>query len=257
MICLSKVKRPVELTDAVVKKLTDDFKADNKKDVWNKSYIKTALLEMSAGKCCYCECKLGEESKYLEVEHFHPKKLYPDEVVAWENLLPACKRCNNHKGEHDTKQEPIIHPVKDNPKSHLFFKHYRLYHKTKLGEMTKDVIYLNDRPDLVEPRFNIGNKLTDKLEELSERIEEFENLEVAGEKPVVIDRKLKKIVRTLTKLRSEGTRTYEYSATAATILLNEDNYQQIKQWFVNRELWNEEFMQLEEEVEFCALTTND
>jgi len=254
MIRLHKVERPVELTDAVVKKLTAEFKADNKKAVWKKPYIEKALLEMSADKCCYCECKLGEESKYPEVEHFHPKKLYPDEVVAWENLLPSCGRCNRKKGEHDTKQEPIIHPVKDNPKSHLFLKNYRLYPKTKLGEMTKDVIYLNDRPGLVEPRFNIGNKLTEKLEELSERIEDFEKLEVAGETQVVIGRKLKKIVRTLKNLMSEGTRTYEYSATAATILLNEDNYQQIKQWFVNRELWNKEFMQLEEDVEFCALS---
>ncbi|OQW92560.1 MAG: hypothetical protein BWK78_01375 [Thiotrichaceae bacterium IS1] len=258
MIRLLEVERPVELTDAEVKKLTAEFKADNKKAVWKKPYIKTALLEMSADKCCYCECKLGEESKYLEVEHFHPKKLYPDEVVAWENLLPACKRCNGKKHSHDTKQEPIIHPVRDNPQLHLFLKDYRLYDKTKLGDNTITKIVLNDRQCLVNPRFKIGEELIGKLHELLQQTEEFEILEVADKTEkslIVIGRMLNRVVHNLINLMREGTRTYEYSATTATILLNEDSYQQIKQWFIKRKLWNEEFMQLEKDVEFCALST--
>jgi 5-methylcytosine-specific restriction endonuclease McrA len=247
MIRLPTLPRPVELIDKVRKKLTAQYKADHEKTVWDKTYIKAALLEMSAGKCCYCECKLGEESKYLEVEHFHPKTLYPDEVVVWENLLPACKRCNASKRDHDTKEEPIIHPVRDNPQLHLFLKNYRLYHKTKLGQMTIAVIYLNERDRLVTPRFNIGERLIEKLDDLLEMTYKYRS----GQKNSTKD--LSRIVGTLRGLMLEGTRTYEYSATAATILLNEDSYLQIKRWFIKRNLWNEEFMQLEKDVEFCAL----
>jgi hypothetical protein len=38
--------------------------------VWNFDELKEALLWTSYGKCAYCECRLSEESKYVEVEHF-------------------------------------------------------------------------------------------------------------------------------------------------------------------------------------------
>ena len=124
MIQLQALARPIELTDERVQQLTEKYKTDNTA-VWQKDYIKKALLKMSFEKCCFCECRINEESKYLEVEHFHPKSLYPDEVLLWENLLPICKRCNVHKLNHDTKQDPIIHPVKDSPKKHLSIENYR------------------------------------------------------------------------------------------------------------------------------------
>jgi uncharacterized protein (TIGR02646 family) len=115
MIKLQAVAKPLQLTNEKVKQLTAEYK-QSEKAVWKKTYITQTLLLMSFDKCCFCETKLNEESKYLEVEHFHPKSLYPDEVVSWTNLLPICKRCNGKKWNHDTKLEPIIHPVKDNPK---------------------------------------------------------------------------------------------------------------------------------------------
>ena len=39
------------------------------------------MLEMSHGKCSYCECKLGIESKDVTIDHFLPKSENPDEVV--------------------------------------------------------------------------------------------------------------------------------------------------------------------------------
>ena len=93
MIQLQAKPRPPQLTDDLVAQLTADFKA-TQNAVWNKLYIKTALLEISHGKCCYCECNIKEESKYMEVEHFYAKSIYPEEVLDWRFLLPACKRCN-------------------------------------------------------------------------------------------------------------------------------------------------------------------
>lgn len=73
-----------------------------KKVVWNKAYIKNALLEMSDNKCCYCECKIGKGEREMHVEHFKPKSIYPDLVVEWNNLLPSCPHCNKQKSSHDT-----------------------------------------------------------------------------------------------------------------------------------------------------------
>ena len=47
------------------------------------------------GECCgYCEeyCK-------GEVDHYKPKKLFPDLVYVWDNWVYACHTCNNNKGE--------------------------------------------------------------------------------------------------------------------------------------------------------------
>lgn len=97
MIRLYRPNCPQQLTDTVKDELTQEF-INTGKNVWAKTYIKSALLAMSHNKCAYCECKLDEESKYMEVEHFLPKDDYPNQVVDWNNLLPSCKRCNTKKG---------------------------------------------------------------------------------------------------------------------------------------------------------------
>jgi|GEM_PF-2621299 len=45
--------------------------------VWKRPYIKHALLQSSHSECAYCEANTAEESKYMEVEHFHCKKHFP------------------------------------------------------------------------------------------------------------------------------------------------------------------------------------
>lgn len=93
MIPLQRAPKPDYLTDEKVQELTKQYQLDTKKTVWNRSEIKEPLLESSNKKCAYCECILQETDSYSQVEHFHPKSLYPEEVVIWENLLPSCGRC--------------------------------------------------------------------------------------------------------------------------------------------------------------------
>ena len=245
MIQLQAIARPADLTDDIVQQLTAQFQKD-KTEVWNKSYIRGALLKMSFGKCCFCECRINEESKYLEVEHFHPKNTYSDEVVLWENLLPICKRCNVHKGNHDTKQEPIIHPVRNNPKEHLKLNNYRLKAKTQLGKDTITAIALNDNSqNLVQIRFDIGNGIIDSLDCLLELTIGY------CDKPNT--RRKNRIIGQLRTLMSEGTKESSYSATAATIILSASDYIEIKKLFNNCNLWTDEFSQLEQQVQDCAL----
>jgi len=89
--------------------------------------------------------------------------------------------------------------------------------------MTIDVVNLNDRERLVKKRFDIGVKLCDELEDLLEMATEYDN----GKS--------------------------DFSATAATVILHEESYSQIKQLFINLNLWNNELIDLEKEVAFCAL----
>ena len=67
MIKLERGERPKELTDEVCEELKKLYAEDRDKDVWNstkiKKPLKEAMLDMSHGKCSYCECKLGIESK--------------------------------------------------------------------------------------------------------------------------------------------------------------------------------------------------
>ncbi|EON74840.1 hypothetical protein ADIS_4703 [Lunatimonas lonarensis] len=44
-------------------------------------WLKESLLELSYGKCAYCECDLKEEAKYMEVEHFEDKANNPNKVL--------------------------------------------------------------------------------------------------------------------------------------------------------------------------------
>lgn len=244
MIQLQAIEKPAQLTDDVVLQLTQEYK-DNETDVWKKSYITEPLLKMSFGKCCFCETKVNEESKYMEVEHFYPKSLYEDEVAEWVNLLPICKRCNVKKSNHDTKKEPIIHPVYDNPKLHLELRNFRFYKRTELGKCTIEVVYLNDKQRLVDKRYEIGSKINESLEILLQSVQDY------IDNPIT--RRRNKIVGTLKNILLEGTKEYEYSATAATIILTDSNYQEIKQLFESSNLWIPEFSELEKQVEFCAL----
>ncbi len=206
MIKLKYLPKPIELTDQLVADLTTEFK-QTEKAVWQQTFIKEALLKMSFDKCCFCEGNTNEESKYVEIEHFHPKSIYPNEVVLWENLLPICKRCNAKKGDHDTKQEPIINPAKDNPKEHLYLRNYWFYPKTPLGKITIEVIYLNDKHRLKGKRSEVGDLVIEQLHELLEKTREYEsNMSV---------RNRNKIIGKLRNVLIECSPNVEYSATAA------------------------------------------
>jgi len=241
MIQLTPVLRPTDLIDELVQQLTDRFKADKTQRVWNEEFIKTALLQMSSGKCCYCECKINEESKYMEVEHYRCKDIYEDEVLLWSNLLPSCKRCNGSKHNHDTGIEPIIHPVNDDPRNHLELRAYRFYGKTAVGKMTIDVVNLNDRRRLQDKRYQVGSEIKEKLDELEEQLRFF----LEGTRPL---RTRRNILSKLRGIMQQGQPTEEYAATVATEILREDSYHFVKAEITNLGCWDNEFQQLEDKL---------
>lgn len=241
MIQLNAMPRPLTLTDELVQQLTALFKADKTQRVWNKDFIKSPLLKMSSGKCCYCECRIDEESKYMEVEHFRCKDIYEDDVVLWSNLLPSCKRCNVNKADHDTNAEPMVHPVDDDPRNHLELKAYRFYGKTLIGKTTIEVVKLNERERLQLKRFEVGSKIKEALDEVEEQVRDY----LASLRSPY---KRRNILSKLRGIMEQGFPTQEYAATVATEILREDSYYFVKTELMNLGSWDDEFQQLESEL---------
>ena len=249
MVRITRLEKPVELTVTIQAQLTDKFKFDGS-SVWKQHYIERDLLKMSYEKCCYCECKLNEESKYLEVEHFYPKSIYKDQVVNWENLLPSCKRCNGKKSGLNPVTTPIINPSIDNPQLNIYLQGYRFYKITDKGHNTIEELDLNNRKRLVNKRYEIGCEIAEQLEDILEKVKEYHSASTK------INRKKNKLVSNLTELMKEGHRDSQYSAVAATLMLNNDNFKEIKQIMCLEGLWNNELEHSERELYFCSLPTS-
>ncbi|MCP1385734.1 hypothetical protein [Runella salmonicolor] len=250
MIQLEDKPCPVELTEELIAQLTEEYQQTGK-SVWKKEFIAEQLLAMSNGKCCFSECRLEEEGKYPEVEHFAPKSLYPQDVVKWENLLPISSACNKSKGDHDTRKEPIINPRYEDPKEHFYFQGYRFKPKTPKGHLSIEVLNLNDRILWVNKRFEIGDKAVERLEEISKKLQEYDQ-SFSKSTP-----KQNSIVRQLRNLFHEGTPKAEYSAVVASYLLNDDDFQIIKDLMQKNNLWDEEFESLEKQLKFSALDVRE
>lgn len=232
MIKINRCSPPDYLTLNKVLELTDKFKSEHKK-VWGHRDIKNALMSMSHYKCAYCEVKLGECGCYLEVEHFKDKHTYPDDVVNWENLLPSCKHCNTSKSTHDVVNEPIINPCDINPREHLYFQNYRLKGKTDLGNLSIEVLDLNNTKHLVLPRCEVGNKLSERIEELN-RSYSIDN-----------EREKRKLVKTIKAILEECQADSLFSALSASVVLMSDEYSDLKNKMVSDSLWNDELGELE------------
>lgn len=241
MIKLERTSKPVELTATLQATLTEEFKLTGK-SVWNIDFIKKALLGFSNDKCCYCETNIKEESKYLEIEHFHHKESYKDEVLEWENLLPSCKKCNGTKNDHDTITEPIIDPSKINPKDHLTYWRYRIKGKDDLGKITISVLDLNNSDRLVKKRFEIGNAIQAKLEQLNELADDY----ISGAQTST--RRRNRIVNGTKDLMREGLPVSIYSATTAAIILTDTEFIDLKQKLSSLTFWDAELVQLEKDI---------
>ena len=252
MIKLIRPDKPIELTEDVEKELVQEYKSTGK-SVWRKDYITEPLLEMSHSKCCYCETLLGTQARAMEVEHFHCKKFYPEEVVSWMNLLPSCSQCNSNKSIMDTYKTPIIDPSIDEPKDYLYLKHYMIKSKDNTigskGRLTVDRLDLNHRERLVNPRLKIADEMNYKLNDIHEKAV------VLGSRT---DGKLynkSKIINTLRDILKMAQPESEYSAFMATIILTDEDYLETKAILIDKNLWTKELDDLHNSANRIRLDT--
>lgn len=142
--------------------------------------IKSILFQSSLQKCAFCETKPGESGN-IEVEHFSPKSIYPELAFKWENFLPACRKCNERKDDHDTVINPIVNPYDVNPEDIFHYKDIRIaandVHE-EVGERTIRVCGLNS-VRLMKPRADILVSLHSFSQALDEAIKDYEEAETA------------------------------------------------------------------------------
>ncbi len=217
MIKLQRPQPPEELTEEVKKELLEKYES-NGASVWRQPYLIKKLLEMSNSKCAYCECRVNEESKYMEVDHFYPKNKYGHRVIEWGNLLPSCKRCNgSSKRQHDPGEEPIIDPS------------------------------LNDQDKLVIKRKRIGDQLAQDMADLYEEIR-YRIKQLPDDQNFS-----KKVSRKVTAFLRQAIPQSEYAATSVTILLNDANFMKIKRIMQNEGIWTSEHENLYKSAEQIQL----
>jgi len=239
MIRITRPPKPKELTDEVKAALTSEFKA-NGTAVWRKDWIVDTLLSATYNKCAFSEMRLNEEGKYMQVEHFHPKSKYPDEVVEWDNLLPICNVCNSKKWNWDTKQKPLVNPMDDDPKDYFFIRNGRINARSVSDKKATDTIEqynLNNSEQLRPVRCDIEKKIRD---DLADYLNHYD-----------LDKAF--WASKLLKLMVSSGRKSEYSATKATAILLDQSYVLLKQKLSNEGLWSLEYEKAEKELEFCAL----
>lgn len=220
MIKIDRLPTPSELTEEKKKELTNRYKQDPKKSVWNQTYIKNTLLMMSHNKCFYCETQFSDSGD-LEIEHFHPKSLYQDEVVKWENLLLACSSCNRHKGNLDTGKSRIINPTVDNPRNYICLtSRYLLkgYDAEGIGKSTlQNVLGYDARWRLAEIFSGIYCRLGKELEILFNK---FKGKKTSKYSRYSINNLIDKLITIFRYAQPEN----EYSAAIATLILTDDNF---------------------------------
>ncbi|ENU80280.1 TIGR02646 family protein [Acinetobacter sp. ANC 3789] len=62
-----------------------------RQDIYAHDDVKQALKALYHDKCYICECYVGDS---YDVEHFLPKKHFPNLGYTWENLHKVCTPCN-------------------------------------------------------------------------------------------------------------------------------------------------------------------
>lgn len=242
MIKLILIDRPVELTDEVCQQLTDEYKA-KKSPVWDKAYIRKALLRMTNNKCAYSEAPLATNGNYWHIEHFRCKKEYEDEVVKWGNLLPSCPTCNVTKGEWDVEKDgDIVNPLVDNPQDFLYVKSFRYKGKNEKGCTTIEKLDLNNPDQFVMPRFQIFERIIEDIESLKEKL----SLDKTDRQKSNTIKKFKQCLR-------EASPKKIYSAIIATSILESEEYASMKKLVQEKSLWDNQFDDLENTLKSIAL----
>jgi len=92
------------------------------------------ILRRDAYKCAYC----GRSDLQLTIDHIVPKARGGDD--SWENLISACTRCNNRKGDRTPEEADMPLLFKPFKPSHIMFiKNF----VRRIDEKWKPYLYLS------------------------------------------------------------------------------------------------------------------
>jgi 5-methylcytosine-specific restriction endonuclease McrA len=256
VIRVNRTEQPPQLTEEKHNELRDIYMglSDEQRkarvtgsEPWREEFIKIALQLMSFGKCAYCETK-SEAENFLTADHWLPKnskkgRKYPEFVVTWTNLIPACGICNSSKSDHDPSTDPLVNPCVDDPREHLEWKLLgRLKDKTTIGEITIEAFNLN-REKLVTARMKLANRVVKTIEDL-------ENAWQPELKPTRLYR-IRSGVRELLEMAQPDAK---FSTLVASTLFTSEEWVSLRQKLRESNCWTEQHDELEEKAWTLAFT---
>jgi uncharacterized protein (TIGR02646 family) len=160
----------------------------------DRNHLKLILLNEQGCLCPFCERSLGIEDS--TIEHFQPKSTFPRLQLDYHNLFACCQVCNGNKTDHllpayifDERSNPfdpkhLILNRHEDFRFHFFKKGEKECHliNPKLENPTKaagqqyptwmyhhtiEILRLNDRARLSEPRRLVMNWVLSKTETMT------------------------------------------------------------------------------------------
>ena len=122
----------------------------------NYKQYKSFLQEEFGRKCVYCRMPDTWGPEGFGVDHYRPKKYFPELVTNYSNLYYCCNQCNSRKGSYWPESLKAMGRMIPNPCDHRMHAHLRysratVESKTKAGSFTKELLDLN-APDVVKRR---------------------------------------------------------------------------------------------------------
>ena len=125
------------------------------------SELVSCLEGRFSSNCAYCERRCGNRSSGQpisnEIDHFRPRKHFPDQTFVWANLLYVCRRCNKQKGSR-------FPGVEDGPNIDLLSWEAKQKGKEYIDPSTDDG-YVNPRdPQERAESFFAFNEITGEIE---------------------------------------------------------------------------------------------
>lgn len=221
MIKLTRGECPPELTREVKEELTRLYAQNNEREVWSSSKIKKPLKDVT-------------------IDHFLPKSKNPDKVVEWDNLLPACLRCNRNKKD---KENRIVNPCEEEPKKFLAVKKGNPFcmkgiDADGVGHETIQSVGLNDMERVIMARKTEWEEIQKWLRYIHDNMQE---------KPHERHREQ------LLGLMKKCTFDNSYSAVKATNMLLDETYANIKEMLQEEGAWTERFEETESQMKSIAL----
>ncbi len=100
---IEKVQKPGE---KFLKKAADPTRQWKHHEYWRE--ILEDLYHLYNHTCSYSCHWIPPDTGAKTVEHFKPKKLYPQEAYCWENYRLVCNTLNGRKGDNEDVLDPFI-----------------------------------------------------------------------------------------------------------------------------------------------------
>jgi hypothetical protein len=148
------------------------------------SLYKLTLRQEFEKQCVYCrlpDTLKGQDN--FGVDHYKPKRDFPNLIAEYSNLFYACNCCNRRKGtfwpDSDQLAAGLFIP---NPCEHIMFEHLRyrgveVIEHSETGKFAKDILDLNDDAS-VEYRqivLDIMRSVKDRQLSVEQTINQIEN----------------------------------------------------------------------------------